>query len=1400
MDTLKQIRGKVGIDIDACDDKTAQAIVRVITSDSCEVSCSKSCASNVQCKLAVFDATNRKCVHTNVERPLSVKDAYHTAEPHPDVVTFVKSTCNKRCKSGAVDGGLVVAGACTRWMTDPDGECEDEMPTGTSAPPIDCRACATEGHEVASLDCDAHCDAREPPLHGKAGECPDVLESGKVCAPYCDPGYRRSGLTKCVDGRLEKAACVPNHCAVTPPGNGDLGACPDKLGHGESCAPTCHDGYELKGRTTCYAGKIHHAECAPVACEDLELPEGATRGNCPETLGHGQSCEPACPDGTELSQPLACSSGKVTPAVCAPKHCRIAPPAHGTLGTCPSQLRHGESCEIACSDGYAARQTTVTCHYGKADCASCDPIGCDITPHVLDPSFDPKMLEDALMRSGSTLAPTCRSGHEPSGVFQCDNGALSETAACLPKSCTMRVPLHASIGQCGATLNHGETCDLSCAPGYERKGTTTCNAGTLTTARCDPMVCPDVDIPPNARHRGDCPTKMEHGASCTPACEAGTTLTSKTKCDQGALKLGVCAPDACDMELPAGHAGMGNCHGTLQHGDHCTPDCLDGHELSHDTTCKRGKLTVGTCEPRSCAITPATLPRLATPGKCPRTLPHGEACTPDCASGYTIDGPIECVFGSLRTGECVPDSCDGLVVPDHGMAGTCRSELAHEEACQMACDAGYTISGNTTCTFGVVSNAQCTPNSCAVPSAIEHGTMGDCPATLPHGRTCKPRCEPGYELDRPLSCQLGELTASTCVARACSHVTPPLHAASNGDCGDELDHGESCSPECDVGYTIHGKTECSKGTLIKAECRPDDCHGIRAPVNGSLGDCTETLAHGKVCTPACEVGYTSASGPILCNAGALSDTPRCTPKSCHIAAPPVHGTMGTCKKELAHSETCRPECKRGYTLSREMSCSAGLLTTAVCTEEGCPVEAPSNGAMGACPATLAHGESCRPTCDPGYSLVNETSCHLGVSTPSLCLPDACHVSAPANGDLGTCAATMEHGSTCEPVCDDGYALDGAMSCFAGELTKVARCVPKSCDMTPPVNGKMGSCPSKLADGQTCEPVCLDGFSLDIATSCTKGILDKSSCLPVHCTVSPPDDGNMGECDIELLHGESCRPGCSDGYTLEGQLTCAKGVFTQVARCVPKPCRIDDDSTCDEKSRFVPHGDSYKPTCPPGFVLSGGPLTCNAGTFSGSYECIPASCDVTPPVNGTLGTCVPNPNCDKGTGRLAHGEYCSFQCNPGYTIDGDSSIGCVYGKVDGVSTCKLTACDLRYLTVENSDESARPAHIEHGATYAPKCDIGFTMDGGPFLCKMGKLEGVAQCKPDACSVYPPLNGALGSCKSTLKHAESCMPTCDDGFDVLGGPLTCNAGRLSGMFSCLPRATVDDVSSTCNVGAG
>ena len=52
----------------------------------------------------------------------------------------------------------------------------------------------------------------------------------------------------------------------------------------------------------------------------------------------------------------------------------------------------------------------------------------------------------------------------------------------------------------------------------------------------------------------------------------------------------------------------------------------------------------------------------------------------------------------------------------------------------------------------------------------------------------------------------------------------------------------------------------------------------------------------------------------------------------------------------------------------------------------------------------------------------------------------CDLSAPANGALGSCRSTLAHGKSCAPSCDTGYTLSGTRSCDNGQLADTAVCV------------------------------------------------------------------------------------------------------------------------------------------------------------------------------------------------------------------------------------------------------------------------------------------------------------------------------------------------------------------------
>ena len=64
--------------------------------------------------------------------------------------------------------------------------------------------------------------------------------------------------------------------ARVAPVNGAIGSCVGNLAHGESCAPSCDEGYFLQGAHECRDGTLHEARCLPkdlLTCEALDCGE-----------------------------------------------------------------------------------------------------------------------------------------------------------------------------------------------------------------------------------------------------------------------------------------------------------------------------------------------------------------------------------------------------------------------------------------------------------------------------------------------------------------------------------------------------------------------------------------------------------------------------------------------------------------------------------------------------------------------------------------------------------------------------------------------------------------------------------------------------------------------------------------------------------------------------------------------------------------------------------------------------------------------------------------------------------------------------------------------------------------------------------------------------------------------
>merc|ERR1711865_653614 len=199
-----------------------------------------------------------------------------------------------------------------------------------------------------------------------------------------------------------------------------------------------------------------------------------------------------------------------------------------------------------------------------------------------------------------------------------------------------------------------------------------------------------------------------------------------------------------------------------------------------------------------------------------------------------------------------------------------------------------------------------------------------------------------------------------------------------GDCIGIIASGSICEFVCNTGYTVLGDSFCVNGDFIRtATCEANPCDENEAPLNGGLGNCSGILQSGSGCQPVCDTGYT-VSGETLCFAGELTAA-SCDAMPCVDGLAPVNGTAGDCGDSLASGSTCQPTCDNGFTMWGSSSCLTGVLTTHLCEVDGCRnwCAEDENGAHDTIKCSDEECASCEFCVNPGpqWTYVYSSSSH-----------------------------------------------------------------------------------------------------------------------------------------------------------------------------------------------------------------------------------------------------------------------------------------------------------------------------------------------------------------------------------------------------------------------------------------
>lgn len=533
------------------------------------------------------------------------------------------------------------------------------------------------------------------------------------------------------------------------------------------------------------------------------------------------------------------------------------------------------------------------------------------------------------------------------------------------------------IGNCLNTLSSESTCKPQCKKGYTINGSTKCQLGILTHAKCKSNDCDgkenSVGKPqkkPNmnpyatkspehiAWGKGNCNATLAPNATCKPTCTAGYTVSGITKCKYGGtLDTAKCIPESCKKHTPISMNSPERINLELQNkldsGEFVDIKCnrkdatasyfkspspsVGKYNGNIKLTCNKGKLTVlNECKLSNCSQS------------------QSKICSSPPSTSCTINlGKVKC--------KCPPKSFgDGLV------AGSKCTLCSDFKATEIDKCSEYTIKN---CSDDI--QCQVSASKCKIK-----------PTYLP------------FRLSNTCICGSGFYKYSDNECKACATQKYCQKYSNSKSCvkNNEGKYVKYCSSVQNQNYFL------STGLVKGNTCN------ISVPKNGSIGNCPndKILKVGATCEPSCNKGYKIDKITECKRNGNIFQVvnTNCLESECMTPVPPTNGQIGGCSPKPMNSQaTCAPQCNRGYDLIGISKCVKGNFTSAVCTPGKCAsVTKPPHGSLGDCQNTLESGKSCTQTCNTGYyPSPSRAKCDKGKFIPIKCIPNECKVSPLPTG-------------------------------------------------------------------------------------------------------------------------------------------------------------------------------------------------------------------------------------------------------------------------------------------------------------------------------------------------------------------------------------------------------------------
>jgi hypothetical protein len=340
-----------------------------------------------------------------------------------------------------------------------------------------------------------------------------------------------------------------------------------------------------------------------------------------------------------------------------------------------------------------------------------------------------------------------------------------------------------------------------------------------------------------------------------------------------------------------------------------------------------------------------------TTGDCGYVVNNGFTCSIQCSTGFTLVGQeYTCFSGMLipgspvqscqftATNACPPLRTSQLPANNAG-TGSCGGVITNGGTCNIACAAGYVVSGSAyQCssnggTFALTGAQTCVPavTTCsAFTGTLPSGAngIGSCTAGKAIGTSCQVACLSGYSITGGYTCASNGVYTGTqtctppAAAITCSNVTPLPANAVQGACAGTISTNSICNVDCNSGYTrsgapyICGADGLFTGTQTCTANTAPTCTNVSPlPANSVQGSCGVTVAANTFCNIECNSGYTRSGSPYACNNGILTGSQTCTQSLVVCPAfsiPPSHGLLGSCGFEGNVNDLCSFSCQSGW--------------------------------------------------------------------------------------------------------------------------------------------------------------------------------------------------------------------------------------------------------------------------------------------------------------------------------------------------------------------------------------------------------------------------------------------------------------------------------------------------------